>query len=288
MIDGTVIPEGQTGMKDINDALDVLFNHPNVGPFISYRLIQQLVKSNPSPAYVNRVATVFNDNGQGVRGDLKAVFRAVLTDPEARDCNWIEDSKTGKLRQPLERFVALCRGFDVNSPSGRLWASDDDILFDRQEQTFQGAPTVFNFFTPFYAEDDYVQPNDMVSPEFQILHSVTAIHYLNWMEDVLKDKPFRNFTRINPNNPRLNNNNADAPFLDFSDEIVTLNSGGIAALLDRLNLILCHGELTDNTRNIITNSLTQAMNSNNNLSAEDIVKTAIYYIMVSADFTILR
>jgi len=105
MIDGTVLPTNQPGMKDIQDALDVLFNHPNVGPFIALRLIQHLVKSNPSPQYIERVATAFNNNGEGVRGDMRAVFRAVLLDPEARDCSWLDDAKNGRLRQPIERVV---------------------------------------------------------------------------------------------------------------------------------------------------------------------------------------
>ncbi len=288
MIDGTVIPANQPGMDDIEDALDVLFNHANVGPFIAIRLIQQLVKSNPTPAYINRVAMAFNNNGQGVRGDMKAVFTAILTDPEARDCSLIQgDTKTGKLRQPLERFITLCRAFDVNSPSGRLWMSDAGDLADEIEQTFMGAPTVFNFFTPFYAEGNYVAPNDMVSPEFQILHSVTAINYLNRMEDAIKEKPFRNFTRVNPNSPRLNNNNQDAPFLDFSDEIAILDAQGVGALLNRLDLIMCYGELSDGSKTIITNALNQLIASND-FTSQDIVENALYFIVTAADYTILK
>lgn len=287
MLDGTVIPAGQSGMEDIQDALDVLFNHPNVGPFIATRLIQQLIKSNPSPSYINRVATVFNNNGQGVRGDMKAVFKTILTDPEARECSWLDHPKTGKLRQPLERFITLCRGFDINSPSGDLWMSDYQILFDQWEQTFMGAPTVFNFFTPFYAEDEYVAPNEMVSPEFQILHSVTAIHYLNRMENAISDKPFRNYTEVNLNAPRLKNNNSDKPFLDFSDEINILDNNGLPALLDRLNLILCYGELSDGSRSIISNALTQLIDSGS-FTSEQIVESALYYIVASADYTILK
>ncbi len=287
MIDGSVIPAGQGGMEDIQDALDVLFNHPNVGPFISYRLIQQLVKSNPTPAYVNRVATVFNNNGKGVRGDMKAVFKTILKDPEARKCSWIEHPMTGKLRQPLERFFTLFRAFDIDSPSGKLWMSDYQILFDQLEQTFMGAPTVFNFFSPFYAESNYVAPNDMVSPEFQILHPVTSIHYLNRMEDAIMDAPFRNFTEVNPNNPRLKNNNSDKPFLDFSDEIAILDANGVSALMDRLNLILCYGQLSDGTNAIISNALTQIVNTGA-YTSEDVVKSALYFIMASADYTILK
>lgn len=98
MIDGSIIPAGQPGMQDISDALDVLFNHQNVAPFMAIRLIQQMVKSNPTPAYIKRVATAFNNNGYGVRGDMGAVFKAILLDPEARDCNWISDEKNGRLK----------------------------------------------------------------------------------------------------------------------------------------------------------------------------------------------
>lgn len=291
MIDDSVIPAGQPGMQDINDVIDLLFNHPNVGPFIAYRLIQQMVKSNPSPAYVNRVATVFNNNGQGVRGDMEAVFKAVLLDPEARDCISIDsDFKTGKLRQPMERFITLCRGFDIDSPSGDLWYEDFSGQFDEVEQVFMGAPTVFNFFTPFYAEDTYVEPNDMVSPEFQILHSVTSIHYLNWMEDAIRTRPFRNFTAVNPNSPRLANNDADSPSLDFSDEIAILDANGVNGVdtvIDRLDIILCHGQLSDGTKTIVQNAMTQLINHNNSTN-EDAVEMGIYLIVASADYTILK
>ena len=97
LLNGQVVPAGQTTMEDINDAIDNLFNHPNVGPFIGKLLIQRLVKSNPSPAYVARVAAKFNDNGVGVRGDMEAFISAILTDAEALDCSWQEAAHHGKL-----------------------------------------------------------------------------------------------------------------------------------------------------------------------------------------------
>ena len=287
MIDGTVIPAGQPGLQDINDALDVLFNHPNVGPFIARRLIQQMVKSNPTPAYINRVATAFNNNGQGVRGDMKAVFTAILTDPEAQDCTLIDTQETGKLRQPMERFLHIFRAFDIDSPSGKLWFAEASGLYDKTEQTFMGAPSVFNFFTPFYAEENHVAPAGLVSPEFQILHAVTAISYLNFMEDGIKTRPFRNFTAVNANSPRLANNNADAPFLDYSDEIALYDSSGLTALMDRIDLLLCHGEMTSNSRTLIEDALTQMINTGN-FTSEDIVHNALYFTVISADYTILR
>ncbi len=286
MVDGTVIPAGQSGMQDINDAIDVLFNHPNVGPFIANRLIQQLVKSNPTPAYINRVASVFNNNGAGIRGDMQAVFRAILTDPEARDCAWIDDPKTGKLKQPLERLSNLFRAFDIDSPSGKLWFFDKGLR-DVFEQAFMAAPSVFNFFSPFYAEESVVAPNDMVSPEFQILHAVTAIHYLNEMEDAIKVRPFRNKTAVNPNSPVLDFNDPDVPFLDFSDEITVLDTNGVGALLDRLDIILCHGQLSANVKTIIEGALIQLINTGN-FTSEDIVHNALYFIMASPDYVILE
>ncbi len=192
ILPGVTIPAGQSGLEDINQTLDALFNHPNVGPFISIRLIQNLVKSNPTPAYVNRVATVFNNNGAGVRGDLKAVVAAILLDPEARDCEWIDHPSNGKLIQPVERFTTLFKGFDIGTPSGKMWFDDFRDIYNETGQSFFASPSVFNFFSPFYAEDEFVAPQNLVSPEFQILNSVTAIAYINEMEDAIKERPFRN------------------------------------------------------------------------------------------------
>jgi uncharacterized protein (DUF1800 family) len=124
------IPAGQSGMEDLEQTLDILFQHQNVAPFISTRLIQHLVKSNPSPQYIQRVATVFNNNGNGVRGDLKAVVEAILIDPEAIECSWIDDINNGKLIQPTERFTSLFKAFDLTTPSGKIWFNDGGELFE--------------------------------------------------------------------------------------------------------------------------------------------------------------
>ena len=95
IIGGYEIPNGQSGLQDVNMAIDHIFNHPNVGPFLAERMIQRLVKSNPSPEYIERVAHVFNDNGSGVRGDLAAFVKAIILDSEAMDCLWFEDLENG-------------------------------------------------------------------------------------------------------------------------------------------------------------------------------------------------
>lgn len=289
MIDGSVIPAGQTGLEDIEDAIELLFNHSNTGPFISIRLIQQLVKSNPSPAYVNRVATVFNDNGQGVRGDLEAVVKAILVDPEAIDCSWIDDPQAGKLKQPVERFTNLFKAFDVQTPSGKFWFRDYIHMFEEVEQAFLGSPSVFNFFLPSYAEPEYVAPNNMVSPEFQILHSTSGIHYINLLESAIKTRPFKNRTGVNPDIPRLaNDNDTDEPYLDLSDEINILDTQGISALIDRLDLILCHGQLSDDARLFIENAYFQNSTNIGSYTSDLAVRDAIYFMMVTPDYTILE
>jgi len=120
LLHGTVLPIGQSGMDDINNAIDNLFNHPNVGPFIGRLLIQRLVKSNPSPQYISRVTAAFNDNGQGVRGDMKAVISAILLDEEARDISYFDDPTHGKLREPIVRYTHLLRAMQITSDDNRF------------------------------------------------------------------------------------------------------------------------------------------------------------------------
>ena len=119
IFDGIVLPAGQDARKDMKDALDALSNHPNVGPFIGRQLIQRFVTSNPSPAYIGRVAAAFNNNGAGVRGDLRATLRAVLMDPEARDLAKTAEPTWGKQREPVIRFANFLRGLNATSTSGR-------------------------------------------------------------------------------------------------------------------------------------------------------------------------
>ncbi len=288
--DGTIIPAGQTGMQDVNMTIDWLFNHPNVGPFIGYRLIQQLVKSNPTPAYVNRVASVFNNDGNGIRGNMEAVIRTILTDVEARDCTFINDPRSGKLLQPIERMMNLFYAFNISTPSGKYWFRDYGEVYDKLEQSYLYSPTVFNFFSPFFADSEFVAPNDMVSPEFQLLHSTSGIHYLNVTEDMIKVRPFKNKTGINnnPSNPRVVNNSADAPTLDFTSLTTLYANSGMTALIDHLDLYLCRGQLQASTKAYIIDNYNQNIANGTNLSDLEIVKDVLYYIMISPNYVILK
>ncbi len=144
---GSPDPDG-----DLKIALDTLFNHPNLPAFFSKQLIQHLVTSNPSPAYVGRVAAVFKDNGQGVRGDMKAVITAILLDPEARDsASDAGNPQYGKVREALIRYTNWARAFTAQSRNGGYYlGSTEDPIWGLGQMPLR-SPTVFNWFAPGYS-----------------------------------------------------------------------------------------------------------------------------------------
>lgn len=226
---GTVIPAGTANADaDLRIALDTLFNHRNVGPFIGKQLIQRMVTSNPSPAYVGRVAAAFNNNGSGVRGDMKAVWRAVLLDPEARADNSASTS-FGKVREPILRLSHLLRAFKARSVSGDFTGLDNtDNSSGSLGQTAMRSPSVFNFYRP-----GYMPPNSaaatagLVAPELALANEVSVAGYLNYIRG----------TWLNANN----NASRDIQ-LDFSAEMALADNPN--ALVDRLNLLLMSGQMT--------------------------------------------
>jgi uncharacterized protein (DUF1800 family) len=165
ILGGVILPGGQTGQADLEAALDVIAGHPNVAPFLSKQLIQRLVTSNPSPAYVARVASVWNDDGTGERGDLLAVAKAILMDPEARTGHLSDPIAFGKVKEPLLRMTALWRALDAASQSGkfRFWSSEEIL-----GQAALRAPSVFNFYSPFYSPPGELGSAGLVAPEMQI------------------------------------------------------------------------------------------------------------------------
>jgi uncharacterized protein (DUF1800 family) len=161
------------------NALDAIANHPNVGPFIARQLIQRLVTSNPSRGYVYRVAQVFANNGQGVRGDLKAVVRAVLLDWEARAGELLTQQGFGKQREPLLRLANVLRAFNASAPSGRWRMGNlEDPVFGLGQEPYH-APSVFNFFEPTYVQPGEMAQAGLVAPEFQISTGTQAIGSAN-------------------------------------------------------------------------------------------------------------
>ena len=176
LLDGRVLPAGQTAQKDLADALDAIHNHPNVGTFIGRQLIQALVTSNPTPAYVARITAVFNDNGSGVRGDMKAVIRAILLDSEARG-EGKSDLAYGKLRDPAVYAVSVARAFGGTS---------DGVYLNAQSaamgQSVFTPPSVFSFYPP-----DYALPGSATldGPQFGVQNTTTAVARLNFIYTLL-------------------------------------------------------------------------------------------------------
>jgi uncharacterized protein (DUF1800 family) len=150
--------------------------------FVSRQLIQRLVTSNPSPAYVARVAAKFADNGQGVRGDMKAVVSAVLLDSEARADAALSTGNAGKLREPVMRLTGWARAFAVTSPSNAWGFGDTSSQSNRLGQAKGHAPSVFNFFRPGYTPPATgIAQAGLVAPEFQITNEQSVVGYINYM-----------------------------------------------------------------------------------------------------------
>ena len=230
---GTTLGAGGTGEADMKVALDTLFQHPNVGPFIGRQLIQRLVSSNPSPAYIARVAAAFANNGSGVRGDMQAVIRAVLLDPEAADTG-----SAKKLREPILRMGNWLRAFNAKSTSGRFQIHvTDDPLFALAQSALR-APSVFNFFRPSYTPPNTsLSMRGLVSPEMQITGEPSVTGYLNSMQYIIARGAGAD-RDVQP---------------DYSAEMAL--STQPAQLVERLNLLLLNGGMSSTLRNQIISAV---------------------------------
>lgn len=268
LLDGKVLPANQTARKDLEDALDTIFNHPNVGPFIGRQLIQRFVTSNPSPAYIGRVAASFNNNGSGVRGDLKAVLTAVLTDTEARSLAGIGLTTWGKQREPVIRFANYLRGLNATSPSGRnkIWYLDD--ADEGLGQSPLLAPSVFNFFSPNYRQPGPLAAANLVAPEFQITTETSMVGQLNFFAKLVKNASYGS-----------------------GDTKLTLNLDALNALatdpvklVDALNLQFMNGLMTENTRAVMLTKLAALPAS----KPVDRTKAALTLLSLSPEFAIQK
>lgn len=262
VLNGVVIPAGQTGDQDLADALDNIFSHPNVGPFIAIRLIQRLVTSNPSPAYVDRVASVFNNNGSGIRGDLGAVVKAILLDAEARPDLPMEID--GKLKEPLLRVTQLWRAYNATSISGRYPLEAAYILFGQGPLQ---ASHVFNFFSPFFAPPGEIRNASLVAPELQIATEYLSTQFTNFMF-------FQCFV-LNQTNTQLND---DDIYIDFSEEMVV--AADVDALIDMVADKLLAGNISDPLRQEIAGMLAVIPPGEPALRAAE----TIYFVVTSPEF----
>ncbi|MDT8990070.1 DUF1800 domain-containing protein [Curvibacter sp. APW13] len=233
---GTTIPANTDPATALRTALDTLFNHANTAPFLCKQLIQRLVTSNPSAAYVGRVAAKFANNGSGVRGDLAQVYAAILLDDEARGSAGLTDPEYGKLREPMVRLVQWVRTFGVASASGTWKIGDLSNPGSSLGQSPLRSPSVFNFFRPGYVPPATTLSTGKVAPEFQIVNESSVGGYLNTMMNVISSG--------------LNSGDIKAA---YTAEIALATSP--SSLVARLNLLLCAGQLSATTVTTITNTV---------------------------------
>lgn len=246
---GQTIPAGLSPQQELDAVIDILFNHPNVGPFMATRLIRALVTSNPSPAYIARVAAVFNDNGQGVRGDLKAVINAIIMDQEAR--NDAPPANFGRLRTPVQSLLFLCRALNLTPGA----ASQFNYQLYTMGEAILDAPSVFGHYSPMFRVP---KGNGLFGPEFQIYTATEAANRGNFLYQFLYSSY--------PINPALQ------PLVNIA--------GSPATLVNTLDNALLFGRMLPSTRTALFNAV--PMQYDNNAR----VLGAVYLVVTSGEFLV--
>jgi hypothetical protein len=251
VIFGVTLPAGQHPLADVENVVDIIFSHPNVGPFVATRLIRSLVKSNPSPAYIGRVAAAFNNNGAGVRGDLRATLTAVLLDPEARGFSPAD----GRLKDPVLHVIGLGRALSAQflDPSGYL------SVFNNLSQLVLTPTTVFSFYSPLATLPG--RP-DLFGPEFQIYPPALAIQRGNFIYSLIRNNYSSSF-RVDL-----------APFVAVA--------GNETALVERVNQVLMHGTMSASLKQIIATAV-RAVAANR---PTDRAQNAVYLAAISSEYSV--
>ncbi len=274
LLNNFTIPDGQTGLQDINDAIDNLFQHPNVGPFLAYRLIQRLVKSNPSPEYIQRVSNAFNGLTGGQRGDMKFVIKAILLDEEARSRNYVLDETSSRLREPIIRYTHVSRMLPKDSPYGRFWNNGYDSASDLKQHPL-ASPSVFNFFLPDHQPTGQLADEGKVAPEFKIHNTTTSINYIN--------KAFQ-WTMWQVLMWSWEGDQIDPPiYVDLSTFAALAEHPD--DLINEYDRLFTHGQLTDTTRTIIRDALLGLTWNNYQY---DRARLGLYLLLISPDFNAMK
>jgi uncharacterized protein (DUF1800 family) len=277
VLGGLTIPANQTCHQDIIDELDIIAGHANVAPFISRQLIQRFITSNPSPGYIQRVAQVFEDNGNAERGDLGAVIKAILLDPEARavPTDPVQSAYYGKLREPLLRLIAIWRAWDAQaSPAnayGEIKMSYTTSFLNSFGQRSLSAPTVFNFYEPDYQQPGYFADNDLYSPELEITNESTAYSTTNVL-----------YSFIQGGYLGMANPPTDRPLLNLAP--ISSLTGDPAAMVAEANRRMMYGSMSSSMQSLLT-SMLQFMNT---ASDNEKAWSLVYVIAMSPEFTAQR
>lgn len=272
------VPSGQTGLQDVEQAVTFLFNHPNIGPFISKKLIQRMIKSNPSPAYVNRVATVFNGGANNPRGDMKAVIKAILLDPEARTRAGMERADAGMLRPPFLKMLHLFRTLDLTQPNN-LYLHNGYSIIEAMGQHVMASPTVFNFYPPDFSPIGDISDQGLVAPEFKLHNSSKSIKYLNSIFSTsFWGDAFWSWDGDYIDNPKVNY----TTYINMSTDI--------EKMINEADLLYTHGQMTNETKAIIRQALKDMYwNWNNDFEWKKYrAGLLIYLTMISPDYNIIK
>jgi uncharacterized protein (DUF1800 family) len=268
------VPANQTPEQDLEDVIDNVFNHPNVGPFIAEQLIQRLVTSNPSGAYVSRVASVFNNNGAGVRGDMQAVVKAVLLDFEARLPAASQPNSYGKLREPVMRFTQLHRAFGAKMQNG-YYNIYDLGSSDSLGQSPLRAPSVFNFYHPDFAPSGVLSNAGLIGPEFEITNSATISGFM----DFSKYGIIGGFGQYESDTGKWLKP-------DYSAYIA--QAPNPAQMVDTLNLVLLAGSMSSQFKAQLVDVATKLTDSNVTTQNTERFKTVLWLILNSPEYSIQK
>lgn len=266
---GVTIPAGTGPIESVETALTVLFEHPNLPPFFCKQLIQRLVTSNPSPEYVRRVASVFADNGRGIRGDLASVFRAVLLDNEANSPATLDDFRSGKLREPAVRFIQFGRQFGIAANGGLGITRNLSDSAKLLGQVPLRSPSVFNFFRPSYAKPNSAAASEgKVGPEFELANETSVAGYVNFMRRNIDGRTFW----LNDWLPQ------------YAREVELAEDSD--ALVQHLNITMTAGQMRDFTKQTI-GSAVESVPITDEASADELLRRvyiAVLLTMVSSDY----
>jgi uncharacterized protein (DUF1800 family) len=288
MIDGTIIDNSPTdGDLDITQAIDILFDHPNVPPFIAKLLIQRLVTDNPSPQYIQRVAEVFADDGTGERGNLAAVISAVLLDPVARSCNSGDDVTFGTLREPFIRYMQMQRAFGASTASGNHRNTMSEI-YEASGQRPLNSPSVFNFYQQDYQPIGAVEDAGLVSPVFQITDTRSITGYVNALwKWIYNDSP------TEPTDLYGGEDNAtyadEVSTFAYTGELDLVDDDELHILVDRWNMLLAQGRLSPQSEALIVQAaLDYPMDPTDVDDRERRLKIVAYLILSCPEYLINR
>jgi len=298
LLDGYVVPAGQTGMQDVEETIHHLFMHPNVGPFLGKKLIQFLVKSNPSPQYVERITQVFNDNGNGVRGDMAAVIKAILLDDEVRICYGNRFDTDSKLKEPFVRYVHLVRHLPKSTSNSDYCCGDILYAGDDFPQYIFRAPSVFNFFQDHYTPNGPIADQGLVAPEFQIHSSLSSIDYINHIDRILTYSCNDYLNEPSVVLLKEYNGNTISNYTTFNmNEYIALAEDD-EALINEFDKHFTHGNLSHETRiylraalNLIHSDYASYCNNGSLVRDKYLeykILTALYLITISPDYGIIR